>query len=84
MALVLNATSIQCNFCLESQLRAMIKQNRSTHEEIYLQLYGDFVDLQTIKEQIGYSKTFEGFYSIYKCCDCDPVEKDKRSEAISF
>ncbi|CAF4648650.1 unnamed protein product [Rotaria socialis] len=60
------------NSCLTSQLTNqitssynsinLIKQDISTYEEIYSQLYNDFVDLQAIQQRIEYSKTFQGQY----------------------
>ena len=41
---------------------SLIKQDISTYEEIYSQLYSDFVDLQAIQLRIEYSKTFQGKY----------------------
>lgn len=60
------------NSCLTPQLTnqitssynniSIIKQDISTYEEIYSQLYSDFVDLQAIQQRIEYSKTFKGQY----------------------
>ncbi|CAF2483328.1 unnamed protein product [Rotaria sp. Silwood2] len=60
------------NSCLTSQLTnqitssynniSLIKQDISTYEEIYSQLYSDFVDLQAIQKRIEYSKTLKGKY----------------------
>jgi hypothetical protein len=41
---------------------SLIKQDISTYEEIYSQLYSDLVDLQAIQERIQYSRTFKGKY----------------------
>jgi len=41
---------------------SVINQDISTYEEIYSQLYSDFVDLQALQERIEYSKTFKGKY----------------------
>ena len=39
-----------------------IKQDISTYEEIFSQLFSDLADLQAIQQRIEYSKTFKGKY----------------------
>ncbi|CAF0974247.1 unnamed protein product [Adineta ricciae] len=41
---------------------SIIKQDISTYEEIYSQLYSDFVDLRALQQRIEYSKTLKGKY----------------------
>jgi hypothetical protein len=41
---------------------SLIKQDISTYEEIYSQLYGDLVDLRALQQRIEYSKTLKGKY----------------------
>ncbi len=53
---ITNQITLSCNNI------SLIKQDISTYEEIYSQLYNDYVDLQVIQERIEYSKTFKGQY----------------------
>ena len=45
-----------------SQNLSSIKQDISTYEEIFSQLFSDLADLQAIQQRIEYSKTFKGKY----------------------